>query len=103
MDAPVKDLERIRVLLQGARERLEAGVYAEAEHQAREALQLDPYSPRPADLLAEIARAAGHPEMAQRHAALAKHLREEAWKRDVEAEARGHHDLMGEPTRHELP
>jgi two-component SAPR family response regulator len=103
MDAPLKDLDRIKALLQAAREALQAGRHAEAVQCAREALGLDALNPRPAELLAEIHRAAGQPELAARDAALAKYLREQAWQRQVEAEARGHHDLIGEASRHELP
>ena len=103
MDAPLKDLDRIKVLLQAAQEALQAGRHTEAAQSAREALELDPLNPRPAELLAEIHRAAGKPELAAQDADLAKYLREQAWKRQVEAEARGHHDLIGEASRHELP
>ena len=103
MPAPSKDVERIQALLQAARDHLHERRFPHAEAAAQEALALDPHSPKPAELLAEIARAAGQPEQAERHAALAKHLRDEAWKRAVEAEARGHHDLLGEASRNELP
>jgi len=103
MDAPLKDLERIRALLQSAVAALQAGRHAEAMLSAREAQELDPLNPRPPELLAEIHRAAGKPELAAREADLAKYLRKQAWEREVEAEARGHHDLIGGASRHELP
>ena len=103
MAAPSKDVERIQALLQAARDHLHERRFSHAEAAAQEAHTLDPNSAKPVELLAEVARAAGQTEQAERHAALAKHLRDEAWKRDVEAEARGHHDLLGKASRNELP
>ncbi len=103
MDAPLKDLERIRALLLVAREALQAGRHGEAVQAAREAQGLDPHDPHAPELLAEIHRAEGKPELAAREADLAKYLRQQAWQHEVEAEARGHNDLIGGASRHELP
>jgi Tfp pilus assembly protein PilF len=103
MDAPTKDLERVQALLSAAREHLLAGRLPQAEEAAQAAQAVDPNNPKAPELRAEISRALGHPELAEQHASLAKHLREQAWKRSVEAEARGHHDMLGQASRHELP
>jgi Flp pilus assembly protein TadD len=103
MDSPVKDLARIGALLTQARERLAVGSAAEAEASVLEAAALDPRNAQVLDLLAEIHAQAGQPDRARREREQAKQLRREAWQRQVEAEARGHHELLGEPIRHELP
>lgn len=103
MESPVKDLERVQALLAQAREHLQAGRLDEAERAALEAQELDPNNPKVPELRAAVSRALGHAELAARHEAQAKHLRDLAWKRAVEAEARGHHDLLGQAARHELP
>ncbi|HEX7927022.1 MAG TPA: hypothetical protein VF678_05475 [bacterium] len=102
-DAPAQDLERVRALLNAAREHAQAQRWPQAEQAALEAQTLDPNNPKAPELLAEAARAQGRAGDAERHTAQAKHLRDLAWKRAVEAEARGQHEVIGEATRRELP
>jgi Flp pilus assembly protein TadD len=101
METPGKVVERIAALLEQAREHLGAGRLDPAKAAAREAAGLDRCDARPEELLAEIMRASGDSAAADRHDAAAKNLRLEAWQREVEAEARGHHEWMGTVPRHE--
>ena len=100
MDTPTLDLERITTLLRQAREALGDGRLADAEAAAHQAAALDPKNPRAEDILSEVYRARGEEESARRHDDAAKRLRQEAWQREVEAEARGQHEWMGEAVRH---
>ena len=103
MENPTKIVERISHLLAHAREALGAGQLELAEAATREAATLDPRDARIEDLLAEILRASGDEGAAGIHEDAAKRLRQEAWQREVEAEARGHHEWMGTAVRHEVP
>ncbi|MDH5753143.1 MAG: hypothetical protein OEZ59_12100 [Deltaproteobacteria bacterium] len=102
MDAPVKELELLRKLVKEARELLEAGQHADAETRILEAIELEPKAARPMEILADIDEAMGRAELAEQHRLQAKMLRKEAWQKQVEAEIRGKHEMLGEAVRHEL-
>jgi len=101
MDAPIKELERLRALQRLGRERLEAGLPLEALAAAEEALGLEaanlPALALKADALERLQRAEEAAGLRER----IRLLRRESWQREVEAELRGRHDLLGEAIRHE--
>lgn len=101
MDAPVKELERIEALQRQARELLDAGRLDEALAATEAALQLEAQNLRSLALKADVLEHMGKVEQGHQLRTLIKHLKREAWQREVEAEIRGHHDLMGEAIRHE--
>jgi Tfp pilus assembly protein PilF len=101
MDAPVKELERLQALQKQAHERLEAGQLDEALASVEEALAIEAKNLRSLALKADVLERKGQAEEAGRLRLIAKQLKREAWERQVEAELRGKHDLMGEAIRHE--
>lgn len=101
MDAPVKELQQMTQLQTQARKMLDAGRAAEALTAADAALALEPKNLRSLTLKAEALERLGETAPAEQLRLLIKQLKREAWQREVEAEIRGHHDLMGEAIRHE--
>jgi Flp pilus assembly protein TadD len=101
MDAPLKELERMEALQAQARTLLEQGQPQAALAAAEDALALEPRNVRSLLLKAEALEGVGQAEPAEQLRALVKQLKHDAWQRQVEAEVRGRHDLMGEAIRHE--
>jgi thioredoxin-like negative regulator of GroEL len=101
MDAPLKELERLRALHQEARRLLDASRPADARDAAQQALALEADNPRSLALLAEALERLGEAEPAQRLRLQIRQIRRDTWQRQVEAEARGQHDLLGQAIRHE--
>ena len=103
MDGLGKDLEAFRQRVQEARAAIEAKRWSEAKHALEAALSIDPLEPRPYDLLASVMEGLHDPDQAEALRRRAKTLRQERWQREVEAEVRGQHELIGGPARHEIP
>ncbi len=101
MDSPVKELQRMRERQEQAAALLGEGRHPEALAAVDEALTIEEQNTRSLSLKADILGAMGRGEEAERLRALVRQLRKEAWRRQVEAEIRGHHDLWGEAIRHE--
>jgi Flp pilus assembly protein TadD len=101
MDAPVKELERIERLQREGREHLAAARLDEALAAAEQALALEAKNLRSLSLKADVLERLQRAEEAGRLRTLVRQLKHEAWERQVEAELRGRHDLMGEAIRHE--
>ena len=103
MASPKQILQDINSLLEAARERVAAEDWAAARADIEAALKLDENSAAIYDAMAEFFEAKGESEESVQWREKAKLVRKQAWQRQVEAEARGHHDLLGEPSRHEIP
>ena len=101
MDAPVRELQRMDDLHRQGRERLAAGRPQDAIAAAEEALTLEPDNVRSLTLKADALEALGRDADLEALRQRIRLLRREAWQRAVEAELRGHHDLLGEAIRHE--
>lgn len=101
MDAPVRELHRMDELHRQGRELLATGRPQEAAAAAEEALALESDNVRSLTLQADAWEALGQREDAEALRLRIRLLRREAWQREVEAEIRGHHDLLGEAIRHE--
>ena len=101
MDAPGKELRRIEELLLRGRALLDAGRYLEAVSAADEALDIEPTYLRILGLKADALEHLGDKDAAERLRMQIRQIRREAWQRQVEAEVRGRHDLLGEAIRHE--
>lgn len=103
MDAPVKELAKVAELIGEARAAIGGQQWERAEKALKEALALDENNHKICDLLAETSRGREEPEQAETWRKRAEETRKKAWQRQVEAEARGHHEVLGEPGRHEIP
>jgi len=102
MDAP-KDLKRLNELKESARALMGKRQLDEAEAALREAMEIDEHDPQPLNLMAELLQARGDEKQALQYLARAKQIRQRNWEREVEADARGHHEVMGQRYRHEIP
>lgn len=103
MDAPVNELQRLEELVNRGRSALEEGRIQDALAAADEALEIEPTYLRILALKADALEKQGDTETAEHLRTQVREIRREAWKRQVEAEVRGQHDLMGSAIRHELP
>jgi Tfp pilus assembly protein PilF len=101
MDSPAQDLKLIRARLEEARRAIEARLWSEAKRALEAAMALDPFEPGPHELMAAVMEGLHDPDAAETFRRRAKALRQERWQREVEAEIRGQHELMGGPRRHE--
>ncbi len=103
MDAPTTALAERKRLLEQARELLGRRQWSEAEQVLREAISIDEHHAPSHGLMAQALAGKGEPEQSAQWKERAELVRRQAWQKEVEAEARGKHDLLGEPARHEIP
>ncbi len=99
MDSPGKDLERFDRLLAEAAEAMEGQRWNEAQTALEQALAIDPLQPKPYDLLAATCDGLHDGDQAERYRSRAKAIRQEQWQRQVEADVRGGHEILGDPSR----
>ena len=103
MDSPRQIVEQTKALLEEGRGRIAAQDWEAARLAIEAALKLDENSPSTYEAMADLFGAMGEPDKCDEWREKAQLVRKQAWQRQVEAEARGHHDLLGEPIRHEIP
>ena len=103
MNSPLKDIEAIKVLVEESRALIENEKWEAAAAVLEKVVELDPNQPKSHDLLADAWEKLGETQKAQSSRSHAKAIREDKWKREVEAEARGHHEIMGKASRHDIP
>lgn len=103
MDAPVKELEALRTLLEQAGRLLDEAQWTHAQHLLEQAVAIDEKDPRACELMARACAGLNRAEEAETHRNRARALRRAAWQAQVEAEARGKHELLGEKVRREIP
>jgi Tfp pilus assembly protein PilF len=103
MDSPKNILRKVSTLLDSARERIAAEEWDAAQAELEAALKLDEHNAAIYDAMADLFEAKGGAGKSAQWREKAQLQRKQAWQRQVEAEARGHHDLLGEPGRHEIP
>ncbi|MCZ6748676.1 MAG: hypothetical protein O7D96_05240 [SAR324 cluster bacterium] len=99
MDSPVKDIERIDRLMAEAAETMEGQRWDEAQTALEQVRAIDPLQPKTYDLLADVCDGLNDPGQAGRHRSRAKAIRQEQWQRQVEADVRGGHEILGDPSR----
>ena len=99
----VKDMEAISDLIEESRSLIDNENWEAAAAILEKVVELDPNQPKSYDLLADTWEKLGQAQKAQSSRSHAKAIREERWKREVEAEARGQHEMMGKASRHEIP
>ena len=103
MDSTAKELREFRDMLGSAQTCLERQDWEGARRALDSAIDIDPLQPKPFDLMADVLSHLNRGEESQAFRTRAKLLRQEQWKRQVEAEVRGQHELIGGPARHEIP
>lgn len=103
MESPTKIVNELRSLLADARESLAGRKWEAAKSILEKAIAIDALDPTPLGLLAEAHEGMGAAGEAESCRLRAKALREDKWKRKVEAEARGQHEMLGKAARHEIP
>jgi len=103
MDSTTKDLEQFRERVAAAQACLERQEWEDARRALDAAIAIDPLQPKPFDLMADVLSHLNRGEQSEAFRTRAKLLRQEQWKRQVEAEIRGQHELIGAPARHEIP
>ena len=103
MTSPGKDVEKIKALLEQGQKDIDGEQWQVAEKAAKEAIALDENQPKSYDLMAKALEGQGKTEDAATWRDKAKLIRREAWQRQVEAEARGGHEVLGDPGRREIP
>lgn len=101
MDAPVKELEQLKSLQSAAKTHLDESALDQAQTCLEQAQSIEPGNPRTLELMSRLAEGRGDAQGAERLKEKAATLRKEAWQRQVEAEIRGKHELMGEAIRKE--
>ena len=103
MDAPVKELEQMQALREESRQLLEAEALEEALSKVNQALAIEEMNQRSLSLKADILEKQGNSTEAENLRALVKQIKKEAWQKQVEAEARGQHEVLGGAVRREKP
>jgi Tfp pilus assembly protein PilF len=103
MDSTAKELEAFRERLGAAQACLARQDWEGARRALDDAIAIDPLQPKPFDLMADVLSHLNRGEESATFRTRAKLLRQEQWKRQVEAEVRGQHELIGAPARHEIP
>lgn len=103
MEAPLKDLNQMKALMAQGQKLLHDKKWAEAKAALDQVVKLDDQFDHVHDLLAEAYEGLGDHKTAVVHTQRARDLRRQRWQHEVEAEIRGQHSLMGEPSRREIP
>ena len=103
MASPKQIVEQIAVLLEESRACTATEEWQAAQAAVEQALLLDENHASSYDAMADVFDAMGQADKSTQWRDKSKLVRKQAWQRQVEAEARGHHELLGEPGRHEIP
>ncbi|MDH4121463.1 MAG: tetratricopeptide repeat protein [Deltaproteobacteria bacterium] len=103
MDVPVKELEQINGWMEQARTLESQKKWNEAREVLEKVLAIDPRNDKAFEHLGRVYDGLGDAQKGASFHARAKSLREEKWEREVEAEMRSHHEVIGEPNRREIP
>ena len=103
MESPKQIVEQIAGFLEESRASTAKEEWQGAQAAVEQALLLDENHAPSYDAMADVFDAMGQADKAAQWRDKSKLVRKQAWQRQVEAEARGHHELLGEPGRHEIP
>lgn len=95
MKTPQEALAEIAALHGRARQAIAAGRFAEGEAALARALSLDEHHAPSYSAMAELLEAQEKAAEAGTWREKARAVRRQAWQRQVEAEARGHHETVG--------
>ena len=103
MDSLVKEVGRMKQLWEDCRRLLDENRLEEAMERVEEVLLLEEGNRKSLALKADILERQGNPGEAGKIREIVEQIKQEEWKKKVEAEARGQHEIMGEAIRHEKP
>jgi Tfp pilus assembly protein PilF len=103
MDTTAVELAAFRERISAAEACIEKQDWEAARQALEAAIAIDALQPKPFDLMAGVLAKQQRGDEAEQFRARAKVLRQEQWQRQVEAEIRGQHELIGGPARHEIP
>ncbi|MDH4224485.1 MAG: hypothetical protein OEW12_02425 [Deltaproteobacteria bacterium] len=103
MEAPTKELAEIKEFLTKATHFMEAEKWEDARGVLESAQAIDPNNAHICDMLTEVYKGLGDDEQVEVFHARAADIRKHNWEKEVEAEIRGRHDVMGGAARHEIP
>ena len=103
MNSPMQVLQHVGALLKDAHGHIAAKQWDTARTAIEAALKLDENNASAYEAMAELSEAQGDAGKCAQWRDKSQLARKQAWQRQVEAEARGHHDLLGETSRHEIP
>lgn len=101
MESPGKVIEQMKALREESSRMLAAGEVDEALSKVDEALALEENNQKSLTLKADILEKKGNSREAETLRAQVKLIKNEAWKKKVEAEARGQHEMMGKAVRND--
>ena len=99
--APLEEWKELQDLQERSRKLLEEGRYDEVLQTVQEAIGLEENNIASLRIKAVALRGLGRGEDARQLESRVQQLRKKAWQRQVEAELRGRHEVMGEAIRHE--
>ena len=95
MESHGKVIEQMKVLREESNQLLDAGQVDDALIKVDQALALEENNQKSLTLKADILEKKGESKEAETLRAQVKLIKNEAWKKKVEAEARGQHEVMG--------
>ena len=95
MESHGKVIEQMKVLREESNQLLDAGQVDDALVKVDQALALEENNQKSLTLKADILEKKGESKEAETLRAQVKLIKNEAWKKKVEAEARGQHEVMG--------
>ena len=95
MESHGKVIEQMQALREESNKLLDAGEVDDALIKVDEALALEEFNQKSLTLKADILEKKGESKEAETLRAQVKLIKNEAWKKKVEAEARGQHEVMG--------
>ena len=101
MESHGKVIEQMKALREESGRLLESGQLDDALSKVDEALVLEERNQKSLTLKADILEKKGNSKEAETLRAQVKLIKNEAWKKKVEAEARGQHEVMGQGVRNE--
>lgn len=95
MESHGKVIEQMKALREESNQLLDAGQVDDALTKVDQALALEENNQKSLTLKADILEKKGESKEAETLRAQVKLIKNEAWKKKVEAEARGQHEVMG--------
>ena len=103
MDTPTQEMKAYDDLVGEAADLIAKDEWEAAKTALDQAIALDPVQVHGYDMLAKVYDGLHDPDQADHYRTQAKAIRQEQWQRQVEADVRGKHEMLGGPARHKIP